>query len=350
MVLALVLALASSVAVAPPRASDRAEVAARERVVVGLTGSGAPFSAGRCAEVLRGHVDAEPEVVPVTGEVYAWSRAVAAERGVRAVLWLELRPPGPHRLYLFEAGADRVYVRELGDPGDAEALLESLGVVTHALLESVAAGEAPAGMRAVEPAEEPAEVPASEPTPTAVEPRPASPRERVRVEVAASYLGRSLAAGAPWQSGVGLRVGVVLRGVLVNFGAGWLAPARARGEVELELRRAPFDAQVGYRFRRARAVAIDAAIAVVFERLAWSVRGPAGAQAQGPTQALRVGVGPVAGIVWRAWRGLQVRLHARADAWARDVSLQVATPAGPRVTLAPPAVSAGLDVGLGWSF
>jgi hypothetical protein len=326
-----------------------AEVPARPRVVLGLTGTPAPFSPERCATVLRGHIDAPASVVPVEREAYAWSRAIAGEPGVRAVMWLELRTPGPHRLYLFSAAADRVYVRELADPGDPEALLESLGVVIHALLSAVAAGEPPAGMRPVEP--EPVEPEPVKPEPVAAPPTPEPPKPRTRVEVAVAYLGRSLVAGAPWHSGVGLRVGVIApRGWLVTIGGGWLAPGRLDSAVALELRRAPFDVHAGFRFRRERALAIDVTAGVALERLAWTVTGPAEARAQGPVQALRVGLGPAVGVVWRAWRGLEVRLHARADAWVRDARLQVATPTGLRTALAPPPVSAGVDAGVGWVF
>lgn len=354
-VFALSLALAL-LAVAPGTgraAPVKAEVPATPKVVLGLTGAPAPFSAERCATVLRGHIDGAAAVVPVAGEPYAWSQTSAGERAGE-VMWLEIRVPGPHRLYLFSPAADRVYVRELADPGDPEALLESLGVVIHALLSAVAAGEPPAGMRAVEP--EPVQEPAPEQVSAPVQepvkrPAPEPARARAQVEVAVAYLGRSLVAGAPWQSGIGARVGVIApRGLVASLGGGWLAPARLESTVALELRRAPFDAQVGYRLRRERALAIDVTAGVALERLAWTVTGPAEARAQGPSQALRVGLGPAVGLVWRAWRGLEVRLHARMDAWVRDARLQVATPAGPRTALAPPRISAGVDAGLGWVF
>jgi hypothetical protein len=328
-----------------------AEVPAAPRVVLGLTGAPAPFSAERCATVLRGHIDGEAAVLPIDGEPYAWSRTSAGERAGE-VMWLEIRVPGPHRLYLFAPATDRVYVRELADPGDPEALLESLGVVIHALLSAVAAGEPPAGMRPVEPESAPPPEPVKEPAKQPVK-EPVMPpvRARARVELAVAYLGRSLVAGAPWQSGIGARVGVIApRGLVASLGGGWLAPARLDSTVALELRRAPFDAQVGYRLRRERALAIDVTAGVALERLAWTVTGPAEARAQGPSQALRVGLGPAVGLVWRAWRGLEVRLHARMDAWVRDARLQVATPEGPRTALAPPRVSAGVDAGLGWVF
>lgn len=351
--LALVIVFGAVAASARPAAPK--EAAASRKVVVGLTGAAAPFSAERCAGALRGHVDEALAVVPVVGEPYAWSRRAAAEPDVRTVLWLDVRTPGPHRLYLYAAAADRVYVREIAEPGDADALLESLGVVIHALLEAVAAGEAPAGMRPVEETVAPPEAETVGPAPVKVEAPPPVKEEtkkpRVAVEVAIAYLGRSLAAVAPWQSGVGGRVAVVAPGGLVaSIGGGWLAPAQAAGEVTLTLRRLPFDATIGYRFRRARTLAIDVAASATLERLAWSVTGPTEARAVGATQALRVAVGPVVGIVWRAWRGLQVRSAVRLDGWVRDVRLQVATPDGTRPTLAPPPVSAGLDVGLGWGF
>lgn len=351
---ALVIALGA--AAAPARPAAPKEAVASRKVVVGLTGVAAPFSAERCAGALRGHVDGALAVVPVVGEPYAWSRRAAAEPDVRTVLWLDVRTPGPHRLYLYAAAADRVYVREIAEPGDADALLESLGVVIHALLEAVAAGEAPAGMRPVEETVAPPEPETVEPEAAKVEAPPAVKKEetkteRVAAEVAIAYLGRSLAAAAPWQSGVGGRVAVVAPGGLVaSIGGGWLAPGQAAGEVTLALRRLPFDATIGYRFRRARKLAIDVAASATIERLAWSVTGPTEARAVGATQALRVAVGPVVGIVWRVWRGLQVRSAVRLDGWVRDVRLQVATPDGTRPTLAPSPVSAGLDVGLGWGF
>lgn len=350
--LALVIALGA--AAAPTRPGAPKEAVASRKVVVGLTGAAAPFSAERCAGALRGHVDGALAVVPVVGEPYAWSRRFAAEPDVRTVLWLDVRAPGPHRLYLYAAAADRVYVREIAEPGDADALLESLGVVIHALLEAVAAGEAPAGMRPVEETVAPPEPAKVEEPPAKVEGPPPvkeEKKERAAVEVAIAYLGRSLAAAAPWQSGVGGRVAVVApRGLVASIGGGWLAPAQASGEVTLALRRLPFDATIGFRFRRARTLAIDVVASATFERLAWSVTGPTEARAVGATQALRVAVGPVVGIVWRVWRGLQVRSAVRLDGWLRDVRLQVATPDGTRPTLAPPPVSAGLDVGLGWGF
>lgn len=352
--LALVIALGA--AAAPARGGARAEAPRPARkVVVGLTGAAAPFSAERCAAALRGHVDDPVAVTPVVGEPYAWSRTAAAGPEVRTVLWLDLRPPGPHRLYLYNAAADRVYVRELADPGDADALLESLGVIVHALLEAVAAGEAPAGMRPVEAVAEPEPAPAPDPAPVEPPPEikrePEPQKERVAIEVALAYVGRSLAAAAPWQSGIGGRVGVVARrGLVVALGGAWLAPARASGEVALGLRRLPFDVTLAYRLRRARALAIDVGATLTLERLAWTVTGPAEARPVGPAQALRVAVGPTVGIVWRVWRGLQVRSAARLDGWVRDVRLQVAAPDGTRPTLAPPRVAAALDVGLGWQF
>lgn len=346
----LLLASASArEAVAAPAVGGE-EVGARA-VIVGLAGAAAPFTAARATTALRGHVDDPLSVVAVDGEPYAWSRATAGTPGEPTVLWLELRPPGPHRLYLYAARTDRVYVRELADPGDADALLESLGAVIHALLSSVAAGEAPAGMRAIEaPSEPPGLDSAPAPAGAPSVPSP-TPRARPSIEVAVSYLGRSLASAAPWQSGVGGRVAIVApRGVVASIAGGWLAPARVDGAVALELRRAPFDATLGYRLRRARALSIDVGAALTLERLAWSVRGPAEARATGSTQALRIAVGPVIGIVWRVWRGLQVRSAARLDGWVRDVRLQVATPDGTQTTLAPPAAAAGLDVGLGWGF
>jgi hypothetical protein len=359
------LLTASPPAVEPTPAPAVAPAVSPRQVVVGLAGRPASFAPDALQRVLTGYLtDLDPPrtstitTLPPGDEVLpqlAWARERARDPAVERVLWLELRDPGPHRLYLYEPRSDRVYLRELAD-AEPDVLLETLGVVVRALVAHLSEGTPP-GMQAItvpEPA--PAPAPAPEPPPPAEPARPApvvAPRPRLHLDLALGYRGSSFAAAIPFQHGVAAQLMLVTRiGVLVGAAGGWLAPGAAtRDDLRLDLTRVPLGLRIGYRLRRDHLFHIDLDLGVASELLLPRISGAP--TRPRTTLAARVAVSPGLGLGLRPFNKrvpIGLHLHLQLDAWLRDLALAVRGPGGDAIVADAAPVGATLDLAVRYTF
>ena len=332
-------------------------VVAPPQVIVGLTGAPASFRDDALLKVLAGYLaDLEParapqvERLPPGAEVLpqiAWARARAP--AVERVLWLELRSPGPHRLYLYDPAADRVYLRELAD-AEPDLLLESIGVVVRSLVASLSQGTPP-GMQPLElPAPEPPP-PAATPTPQPVPP-PQPPRPRLHLDLALGYRGATFSAAIPAQHGLAAQLLVITpRGLLLGLTAGYLASGTAptTAKLQLDLPRVPLVLRAGYRFFRERRVQLDLDLGLTGELLLPRVRGPA---SPATTLAARVGLSPGLGLGVRPFQRVPIglHLHLALDLWLRDLGFAARGPAGTILLADAAPLGGSLDLALRYTF
>lgn len=342
---------------APP-AAVTTPTTAPPQVVVGLAGAAAPFRDDALLKVLAGYLaDLDPPRAPIVlplppgDEVLpqiAWARA-RAEPPVERVLWLELRTPGPHRLYLYDPKADRVYLRELDD-AEPDLMLETIGVVVRSLVASLSEGTPP-GMQ-------PLELPAPEPPPTLAPPiqiaapPPSPPPPRLHLDLALGYRGSTFSAAIPTQHGLAAQLLIITpRGLLAGLSAGYLASGTApeRADLSLTLPRINLAARLGYRFLRDRPFHLDLDLGLTTDLLLPRVRGPAEPRT---TLAARVGLSPGLGLGVRPFARVPIglHLHLQLDLWLRDLAFAAQTPGG-AVLLADAARLGGtLDLALRYTF
>lgn len=339
---------------------DLAVASAPRQVLVGLAGEPAPFDPDALQRVLAGYLtDLEPPrsatitALPPGDEVLpqiSWARERAGDPAVERVLWLELREPGPHRLYLYEPRSDRVYLRELAD-AEPDLLLETLGVVVRALVSTLSEG-APPGMQALVV---PAPAPAPEPPPPVAAPAappPAPPRRPLHLDLALGYRGGTFNKDIAFQHGLAAQLLLVTRvGVLVGLTGGWLAPgATGRDGLRLDLPRVPVGARVGVRLRRERALHIDLDLGLAGELLLPRVSGAPSRPRT--TLTARVALSPGVGLGVRPFRRvpLGLHLHLQLDAWLRDLALVVRGPGGDTTLADAAPVGATLDLAVRYTF
>lgn len=342
---------------------------APRQVVLGLAGAAPGFAPASLRDVLAGYLaDLEParvaavEPLPPGDEILprlAWARDRARDPASERVLWLELREPGPHRLYLYDPRTDRVYLRELAD-AEPDLLLESVGVVVRTLVATLSEGP-PAGMQPVtlppppppEPAPKPkpAPVPAPKPAPAAA-PRPAP--APLHLDLALGYRGSSFGRAIALHHGfAGQLLLATPRGLLVGLTAGYLAPgtAPALSGLRLELARVPLAARIGVRLRRDRALHVDLDLGLAAELLLPRVRSDRALLSR--TGVIpRLGLAPGVGLGLRPFRRvpLGLHLHLQLDVWLRDVALAVRRPDGDVVLADAAPVGATFDLALRYTF
>lgn len=200
------------------------------------------------------------------------SRRRAGEHAAGAVLWIDLRAPSSHAIYLYEVEGERVLGRRVPIDDDAIAAgHEALAnIATSVVVESI---EGPVtGLATLDPStleEEPPSEPEPEPEPTptpepappepesepAPEPEPDPPEVFPRLWLSAAYAGSSfsddpvlshgVALGAAWGLAPGAFLGLRYDGVL---------PLTLDvPDVRLSLRRHPISLEGGYRFGLGRA-------------------------------------------------------------------------------------------------
>lgn len=268
------------------------------------------------------------------------STAPGAPKASHAVLWIETGRDGAQQLYLLQPSSGRVWVRALPMASEPEVAAESLGVMVRALALGLEDG-APAGMREVTIVREGDGPAKAEP----VAPPP-PPEPRPDVLVAVGYHGSSVSADRPWHSGAELRLGVRLPvGLLLELGAAWAPKAAGRRSPRVDLERIPIDLRLGWQWRPHPRVHPQVDASVVGEALRWAV--PSTDEIAGRRgTAWRVGVAPGAGVTFRLWRALGLRVHAQADVWIRNAELVIVDgDARPSLTRMHP-VSGRLDAGL----
>lgn len=368
MSVSLVLALAAAMGVGPPGgpapAADRGahRDAVVQDIVFALAGpwpqvDTAPLQGALEAALSSGPVAVRVVRRPEPGNIFdqiAWARGEQVPG--RAVFWLVARGQDGADLYVIPPGQELGYVRELTLIGDAVERNESLAVVVHAIVDALDRGP-PAGMSEVEASREgpPEGVPDPEPSPIpSPDPEPSTLRSEPDVHpgVAVLYRGASMSDGAPWQNGVGGAFDLVLPlGFTVAASAGWMRGFSDHPTLSLKLDRLPVDFAVGWRARRRRAIAIDLALAVSTERLAWRTErsdNPALGDLDG--RRWRLGLGLDVGLRWRATGGLEVGVSVGMRGWLRDASLAVETDEGLVTILEPHPVSVDLRAGVGYRF
>lgn len=354
--------LTASISAPAPASPTPTPAVAPAQIVVGLTGTDAPFTTDALSKVLAGYLaDLEPPRTPVLAQLppgpevlpqIAWARERTASPTVERVLWLELRAPGPHRLYLYDPLADRVYLRELAD-AEPDLLLESIGVVVRSLVASLSAGT-PAGMQ---PLELPPPAPAPQPQParpaeTPPPPITRPPAKRLHLDLALGWRASTLNARIPAQHGVAAQLLIITpRGLLVGLTAGYLASGTApeQAGLRLDLPRVPLAARVGYRLLRDRIVQLDLDLGLTGELFLPRVHGPATAQT---TLAARVGVSPGLGLGVRPFARVPIglHLHLQLDAWLRDLAFAARGPGGTLVLADAAPLAGTLDLALRYTF
>jgi hypothetical protein len=350
----LIAALVAVLTGAPAGASTETEpvaIAAPSDVVVGVVADDAPFSDPMLGQVLTAAfagTEQRPRLQTLqTGEDLLdrmdWAREVATDR-TRVVYWIEPVGDGRHRLYLFDPRTDRTWVRSLPQGSDATDVLDTTGAMIRGLTDGLPEGD-PRGMeRVVPPPVEPVSPPTS-PPPTK-EPAPTPAPKRTHVTIAASYAGTNFDASAPWQNGGALDVDVELPvSAFVRVGASMLQPARL-DDPELDVWHVPIAIEVGYRFRAGKRVRPEIGGGVDVDPIFWRARESSARSGQ----SARVGVGPVAGLTVRLWRGLGLHVWGRLDVWAHNLELYAEDAAGRSTLLRPHPLAAFVRVGLHWVF
>ncbi len=254
--------VAAAVAAGPPTpAAEPAPEAAAQaapRVLVLVPEGDAEERAGfiRAVQAHLASSDVTVERRPIPAHVprtvaalAAHASAAAAAAGALGAFWIESAEQAV-LVYLVEPDGARILVRRLDrPPGTEAAVAESVGVVVRASAEALAAGRRigmtavpapPPAAREVSPSPPPevSEPPASAPPEVSEPPAPAPPPprppagsrrppRRPRVDLRSFYAGGNLAAGIPWQHGVGGDVLVEpLPRFFVAVGYTYFPPAR----------------------------------------------------------------------------------------------------------------------------
>ncbi len=331
----------------PPGASGAAR--AESIVVVGVAADDAPFSDPALDAILdAGFVGTSntAQVRPLEpgADLLAhmeWARQAASD-GVRAVYWIEPVDDQRHRLYLFDPRTDQVWVRSLPQGNDASDVLETLGAMVRSLTEGLPEGT-PRGMEPVAVPDAAHEV---VPAPAASDPPPSPPATRFRLTLGVAYVGVVFDRRAPWQSGAGLDVdGEFPIAVFVRVGAAAVQPVHL-SDPGVDVWHVPIGLEVGYRFRRDRAVRPELGVGLGVDPIVWRGREAAGRSGT----STRVGVGPTAGLRARLWRGLGLHVRVHADVWLHNVTLVADAADGRATALRPLPVAAVTRAGIDWRF
>lgn len=257
---------------------------------------------------------------------------VALERSrdepLLAVFWFDVTDVRVS-LYLYAPKTHAVYVREVAREGTTDAaVIEAIGLIAASTAAALRSGEVlsmrkiseeewaalqagpepepvPAPVLVAEPEPEPEPDPAPEP-----EPEPA-PKVQLGVELGVGYRGASFNGNAPWQHGLGGRVGARIgAGVIVELGYGWLASANVASGTTLRLARHEPEVSAGWRWTFGR-VSLDALGLASVELDRWQSDGRGSTRVRGRIgAALRPGVELGAGVVLEARLGARVGLNA----------------------------------------
>ncbi|NVB39655.1 hypothetical protein G6O69_17565 [Pseudenhygromyxa sp. WMMC2535] len=289
-----------------------------------------------------------------------WARSLGAQRRGRAVFWLVRLDAETVQLFVIPPGTDLGYVRDIPSAAGSDELAEQLAVIVRGAAESLRAG-APSGMRSVDAGPEPEPEPEPEPDSESDADPESSPEpdldagdpsaeQVVHVRLGLTYLGATLAASAPWQSGAGLELGLRLRSRLaLGLSAGWVT-SEARDETSpLRVQRVPLSFALGYAFDPKRVVSGRVLAVGTGEWIGWQPRSGSAPSLRGGRD-LRVGLGVRGDLVLHVHAGLAVLVGASATAWLRNVRVDVEASGEPRSVLAPWPAGGELRVGLEYEF
>ena len=242
-----------------------------------------------------------------------------------AVFWFEIAPD-QLSLYLYAPRTHALYVRDVDrtEATDA-ALVEAVGLIAASTAEALRSGETLA-MRKVseeewaamqaeaEPEPEPEPEPDPEPEP---EPEPdpqpepeLEPAPTFRFDIGAGYRGASFNTSAPWQHGIAVRFAVPLgRGLLLEGGYAWMAPADISAVSTLRLTRHEPELTVGWRWTFGR-VALDAVGLASLEVDRWEADGRSATRLRGRLgAAVRPAFEVGAGVFLEARVGVRAALN-----------------------------------------
>lgn len=186
------------------------------------------------------------------------SRRVVGEFAATSVIWIDLDPPEHFTIYLYDPRSERLLQRKVPRSSSSNAAaVETLANITGSIVAEAVHGPV-AGMTDVDARAPP------EPEP----PEPPSPQVRSepdrwnRLWLGLGYAGTTFADALPWQHGISVSAAVMPvrlgRAGLLHIGVRYdvviATPVSLRG-IELELRRHPARASVGYRHQFASAKA-----------------------------------------------------------------------------------------------
>ncbi|MCR9162440.1 MAG: hypothetical protein ACE37F_19615 [Nannocystaceae bacterium] len=265
------------------------------------------------------------------GDAGAAPLKVALERSreepLLAVFWFDVTEARV-ALYLYSPRTHAVYVREVGRDGTTDAaVVEAVGLIAASTAAALQSGDvlamrkiSPEEWEALQPEPEPDPEPEPEPEP---EPRaPAAPKRQTeaerederpdaRLELGAGYRGASFNDQAPWQHGVGGRVGVLVgEGAVLELGYGWLSATNVASSTTLRVARHEPEVAAGWRWSFER-VSLDLLGLASVEIDRWRTAERESTRARGRLGAgLRLGVPLGAGVVLEARLGARVGLNA----------------------------------------
>jgi len=271
-----------------------------------------------------------------------WARELETEEPGRVVFWIVRRDAETVELYVLPRGSDG-YGRDVPLPEGADDLAESLAVIVRSIVESLPVGP-PSGMRTLEPDPQPKLEPAPQPRPDP-EPEP-DPGPRARIGL--SYLGTSLAANAPWQSGTALDVGIRFpMRLTAAVTSGWTT-GRARHELsQLRVHRVPLGLFIGYAFDPSRRVSGRVGATATAELMWWRPQASAGLN---PGLDFRLGLGVRADLLIHLHRGLGLVVSGAGVGWLRNIRVDVGEVDATRTVLRAVPIGAELRGGLQYEF
>jgi len=285
----------------------------------------AGFDPGACMDATEAHAGGSGlafERVPLqTDSALSQALAQSRQEPLLAVFWFEARADVV-AIYLYAPQTHAVYLREVERSSEA-AMVEAVGLITASTASALRSGETLAMRKISEeewaglqeepepgvvPEPEPGVVPQPEPQP---ELEPDVPNDVLKLELGVAYRGASFNTQAPWQHGVGGRFAAVLgRGLVVELGYAWMAPANIAREQRLDLTRHEPEVGVGWRWNLGARVALDAMGVGAVELNRWraGTRGATRLRAR-LGGALRAGVEVGAGVFIEARIGARVALN-----------------------------------------
>ncbi len=249
--------------------------------------------------------------------------------GVAARVWLSRIDDDTLRVEVWTPGDTAPWSRDLADEGDADLVLESVGVVVRGVLSTASS------RREATPATEPGGD--AEPV--------SKPKRRPPLGLTLAYHGETFAPERIWTSGARLGVGWEgRRGLLVDGGLSWF-PAHGASQ-GVSVRRIPGQLGIGWRGRSTKRVRPGVLAIGVAEALGWTGAN-AGLEAR-PGWAVRIGAGAAADVTIDIGRGVFGFARVSAAGWVRGAQLVVERPEGSQRLIRASPVSVSAIAGLGY--
>lgn len=319
----------TALALLAPAQAERAEQRPTTVVLIEPKASGA-LDPDACLDAVEAHGGGAGlafERSP-SGTVRPLDLALArAERSpVLAVFWFETTA-SQVRVYLYTPLSHAVYVREVQRAeSSSAALVEAVGLIAASTATALRSGETLAMRKISEeewaqlqakpdpaPQDEVESEPEAVPSPEQTEPV-ANPKPEVTVplEVGAGYRGASFNETAPWQHGVGARLGAVLgRGAVLELGYGWSARADIASGSVVRLARHEPELAAGWRWTFGRRTTLDLLGMASVELGRWRSEGRSGTRSRARLGAgLRPAVEVGAGVFVEVRVGVRAALNA----------------------------------------